>query len=172
MCYMSSNKVNFAFQMTQEYLMILLSIHDVDSITCSTFLKKRFKVADSSLKRTQWIRKTTREKRFFDQLCKDGKLKVGGVAVFREKGRNPHPFSHCCFRSLFFSGTFSLFFIEKKLLPLVYGFGLILKSVFSSISSPAPPSTGFFLLFPSLSFFFFWYQKLLVLIPKVFPYKK
>ena len=113
-----------------------------------------------------------REKRFFDQLCKDGKLKVGGVAVFREKGRNPHPFSHCCFRSLFFSGTFSLFFIEKKLLPLVYGFGLILKSVFSSISSPAPPSTGFFLLFPSLSFFFFWYQKLLVLIPKVFPYKK
>ena len=114
MCYMSSNKVNFAFQMTQEYLMILLSIHDVDSITCSTFLKKRFKVADSSLKRTQWIRKTTREKRFFDQLCKDGKLKVGGVAVFREKGRNPHPFSHCCFRSLFFQWHIFPFFHRKK----------------------------------------------------------
>ena len=32
MCYMSSNKVNFAFQMTQEYLMILLSMNDVNSI--------------------------------------------------------------------------------------------------------------------------------------------
>ena len=51
-----------------------------------------------------------REKRFFDQLCKDGKLKVGGVAVFREKGRNPHPFSHCCFRSLFFSVAHFPFF--------------------------------------------------------------
>ena len=163
--------------MTQEYLMILLSMNDVNSIIGTyvpLFWKKRFNVANSSLKRTQWIRKTIREKRFFDQLCKDGKLKVGGVAVFREKGRNPHPFSHCCFRSLFFQWhIFPFFHRKKKLLPLVYGFGLILKSVFSSISSlAAPPSTGFFLWFPSLSFFFFWYQKLLVLIPKVFPYKK
>ena len=167
MCYMSPNKVNFAFQMTQQYLMIFFSRQIM-----SLFYGRKDSTWQILCSKERNELERLREKRFFDQLCKDGKLKVGGVAVFREKGRNPHPFSHCCFRSLFFSGTFSLFFIEKKLLPLVYGFGLILKSVFSSISSPAPPSTGFFLLFPSLSFFFFWYQKLLVLIPKVFPYKK
>ena len=90
----------------------------------------------------------------------------------RKRKKPPSIFSLLFSVSFFSVAHFPFFSQKKKLLPLVYGFGLILKSVFSSISSPAPPSTGFFLWFPSLSFFFFWYQKLLVLIPKVFPYKK
>ena len=31
MCYMSSNKVNFAFQMTQDYLILLLSMNDANN---------------------------------------------------------------------------------------------------------------------------------------------
>ena len=65
MCYMSSNKVNFAFQMTQEYLMILLSMNDVNSIIgmCLLFLEEkiqrgRFFAQKNAMNQKDYTRKT------------------------------------------------------------------------------------------------------------------
>ena len=175
MCYMSSNKVNFAFQMTQDYLILLLSMNDANNnINVPIFQKK-----DST-----WQIPFSKERNELERLYVKNAFSISCVKMvnskqeeeqqsLEKKEETPIHFLIVVFGLFFFQWhIFPFFSQKKKLLPLVYGFGLILKSVFSSISSPAPPSTGFFLWFPSLSFFFFWYQKLLVLIPKVFPYKK
>ena len=116
MCYMSSNKVNFAFQMTQDYLILLLSMNDANNnINVPIFQKK-----DST-----WQILFSKERNELERLYVKNAFSISCVKMvnskqeeeqqsLEKKEETPIHFLIVVFGLFFFSGTFSLFFIEKK----------------------------------------------------------
>ena len=116
MCYMSSNKVNFAFQMTQDYLILLLSMNDANNnINVPIFQKK-----DST-----WQIPFSKERNELERLYVKNAFSISCVKMvnskqeeeqqsLEKKEETPIHFLIVVFGLFFFSGTFSLFFHRKK----------------------------------------------------------